>query len=191
MLKATKQSQRKGLILKTVLIFLASYLTFLVLWIQVKDGYGYGVIYASSHLVAIIKEVKFEEMSRQGKDTIQATFRPQRQNTDMLMDIPMKTSSYTFNVPLTFGIMAALFPFLRRRGRAYAEALAVLFAIHLLTIFSYEAAQLTTAFAEKGFDAVNKTRIAAYQFLWQFTEHMVIKFEPFLIGLYLYVRFRK
>lgn len=191
MLKATKQSRRKGLILKTVLIFLAAYLLSLVLWIQVKDRYGYGVIYTASHLVTIIKEVKLEEMSRQGKDTIQATFRPLRQNADMLMDIPMKTSSYTFNVPLTFGIMAALFPFLRRRGRAYAEALAVLFAIHLLTIFSYEAAKLTMAFVEKGFDAVNKTRITAYQFLWQFTEHMVIKFEPFLIGLYLYLRFRK
>jgi len=191
MLNATKRPQRKGLLLSTILIFFASYLMSLVLWMQVKDRYSQGVIYVASHLVTIIKEIEFVEMSEQGRDVIQVTFKPQRHNVSGLIRIPVRTSLYTFNAPLTFGIMAALYPFIRRRKRAFCEALAILFVIHLLTVFSYEAAQVTLVFAKKGFDAVNKVCIAAYLFLWQFIENMVTKFEPFLIGLYLYFRFNK
>ncbi|HWR57642.1 MAG TPA: hypothetical protein VN328_02025 [Thermodesulfovibrionales bacterium] len=185
-----KLSLRRDLILRTVFIFLCSYLLFLVLWIQVKDYYGEGVVYITSRLVAIIKDVEFEELTRKG-DFIQATFRPLRHKAGMLMDIPMNTSSYTFNAPLTFGIMAAFFPFITRRKRAYVEALGLLFGGHLLAVFSFETYNLTVAFVDRGFDPPSNARVSIYKFLWQFTENMVVKFEPFLIGFYMFIRFRR
>lgn len=182
----------KGILLRTVLIFLCSYFIFLILWIQVKNYYGYVVTFIASELVMALKDVRFEEMN-QKEDVIQGTFsRPLPGNRfDVLIDVPIKTSSYTFNVPLTFAIMATLFPFIGRKERAYAEALFILFSVHLLYVFSLEANSLTTVFIERGWDAVSKPRLFAYQFLWEFTNNMVIRFEPFLIGFYMFIRFRK
>ncbi len=190
MQKVPQKPTSKGIIIRTVLIFFISYLIFLILWIQVKDHYGYAVTYIASNLVALIKEVRFEEMKKE-KPVVLATFSPTRKMTDLLIDIPVKTSSYTFNAPLTFGIMAALFPFIRRKGRALPEALAILLGVHLLYVFSLEANSLTTVFIDRGLDVVSKPRLFAYQFLWQFTNNMVIRFEPFLIGFYMFIRFRK
>ncbi|MGA2468394.1 MAG: exosortase H-associated membrane protein [Thermodesulfobacteriota bacterium] len=191
MQRPLKKQTSKRIVLKTIVIFLGSYLIFLILWIQVKDYYGYTVTFITSELMPLIKDVHFEEM-REEKGMIQATFsRPVMRQVDLLIDIPIKTSSYTFNVPLTFGIMAALFPFIRKRWKAYGEALFILFGVHLLYVFSLEANSLTTVFVERGLDAASKPRLLAYQFLWEFTNNMVIRFEPFLIGFYIFIRFRK
>ena len=192
MQRVHKSPTTKQIILRTVLVFLGSYLIFLILWIQAKDHYGFVVTYVASELVAVLKGVRFEEIT-QTKDIVQGTFsRPlPGKRSDVLIDIPVKTSSYTFNVPLTFSIMAALFPFIKRKGRVYAEALFILLGVHLLYAFSLENNSLTTVFVDKGWDAVSTARLFAYQFLWQFTNNMVIRFEPFLIGFYMFIRFRK
>ena len=53
-------------------------------------------------MMLLIKQVHFEEM-REEKGLIQATFsRPVKPQGDLLIDLPIKTSSYTFNVPLTW-----------------------------------------------------------------------------------------
>jgi hypothetical protein len=187
--KAEERSKRKAVILKTIIIFLISYLLFLIVWIQVKNYYGYVSTYIASKLVMLIQDVRLEGMERAG-DTIQATFSPLRHD-NLLIDIPVKISSYTFNAPLTFAIMAAFYLFIRRRGRAYAEALLLLLIVHLLYIFSLEAKLLTEILRDRGIEAVSQLRIAVCQFLWSFTDNMVIRFEPFLIGFYMFLRFRK
>lgn len=189
MQKAKKQQQHKKIIFKAVCTFVISYLIFLILWIQVKDYYAKGILFTASKLIVGIKDVTFEEITGE-KDIIQATFSPLRHGSNILIDIPVKTSSYTFNAPLTFAIMASLYLFIRKRGRAYAEALLILFFVHLLYVFSFEAKELTKVFIERGLEAVSKPHIFAYQFLWSFTDNMVIRFEPFLIGFYMFIRFR-
>ncbi len=192
MQSARNKLTSKGILLRTVLIFLCSYLIFLILWIQVKNYYGYVVTHIASELVAVLKGIRFEEME-QKQDVIQATFSRPLPGTksDALIDIPIKTSSYTFNAPLTFAIMATLFPFITGKGRAYAEALFILFSVHFLYVFSLEANNLTTVFVERGWEVIGKPRLFLYQFLWEFTNNMVIRFEPFLIGFYIFIRFRK
>lgn len=156
-----------------------------------KDYYGYTVTFIASELMPLIKQVHFEEL-REEKGLIQATFsRPVKPQGDLLIDVPIKTSSYTFNVPLTFGIMSALFPFIRKRWKAYGEALLILFGVHLIYVFSLEANSLTNILVERGLETASKPRLLAYQFLWEFTNNMVIRFEPFLIGFYIFIRFRK
>ena len=194
MQRPLKKQTSKRIVLKTIVIFLGSYFIFLILWIQVKDYYGYTVTFITSELMPLIKDVHFGEMTEE-RDVIQVTFRtfsrPVKRQGNLLIDIKIKTSSYTFNAPLTFGIMAALFPFIRKRWKAYGEALFILFGVHLLYVFSLEANSLTTVFVERGLDAASKPRLLAYEFLWEFTNNMVVRFVPFLIGFYIFIRFRK
>lgn len=182
----------KWIILRTVLIFLCSYFIFLMLWIQAKDFYGFSVTYVTSELVAVLKGVRFEEIA-QRKDIVQGTFCRSLpgKRADALVDVPVKTSSYTFNAPLTFSIMVALFPFIGRKERAYAEALFILLGVHFLYVFSLEYNSTTKIFVGRGWDTISTARLFASEFLWEFTKNMVIRFEPFLIGFYMFVRFRK
>jgi hypothetical protein len=177
-------------ILKTVLIFIISYCVFLLLWIQVKDYYGYGMTLTASRVIAGIKDLEIDAVD-QDDERVQVTFTPYKINRDILIDIPVKTNTYTFNSPLTLAIMSSLFLFIRKRLRAYGEALLLLLIVHLLFITTFEMKELTTVLMNMKLQTVSQSRIFIYQFLWSFTDNMVIRFEPFLIGFYLFVRFRK
>ena len=180
----------KSIILKTVLIFLAAYIISLLFWIQINDTYSYFITTTASKLVAELKNVKVEEI-RQGKDIFYVTFCRSLRNDDMLIDLSFKTSAYTFNVPLTFSIMASLCLFINRRRRAYAEAAFLLFIVHFIWVFSLEAQHLTGIFMGKGIETASKTKLFLYQFLWGFSDNMLVRCEPFLIGFYMYIRFRR
>jgi len=179
----------KKTVLRTVLIFLGSYLVFMLLWIQVKDTYAQGITHVASKIAAGIKGAKFERMQPH-RDEIELTFSPLRQSR-MLIDIPVKTSSYTFNAPLTFAIVTTVCPFIRRRARATIEVLIVLVSVHLLYVTSLETKLLTEVLTNRGVEAGGSLSTLFYEFLWSFTDNMVIRFEPFLIGFYMFLRFRR
>ena len=188
MLKTTL-SLRKGKLPKAILIFFCTYVVFLVLWIQIKDPYCKGVIFTSSKLVAGLKGLKFEVITQEA-DSMVATFSPMKRNAELLIETPVNISSFTFNAPLTAAIMAALSLFIKKKSRAYGEAILILIAVHLLYVFSLQAKELTEVLIELGLEAKSTPRLAFYQFLWSFTDNMIIRFEPFLIGLYMFLRFR-
>jgi uncharacterized membrane protein (Fun14 family) len=175
-------------VIRLVVIFLGVYVLSLLIWLPVKKHYGYAMTLVSSKLVAGLKDAKLEEITRE-KDMVQATFSPLGTRSDMLVDITIKTSSYTFNTPLTAGILAALYPFIMRRRRAYAEAVVMLLTVHFLYVFFLEAKELTDVFTAQGVEAKNNLALAIYQFAWSFTDNMAIRFEPFLIGFYVFLRF--
>jgi hypothetical protein len=182
--------QNKSLIFKTVLIFLSAYLISLFLWIQIKDTYGYVITATASMLVAEVKNVRVEKI-RQEKDIVYISFCRSMRKEDMVIELAFKTSSYTFNVPLTFSIMASLCLFVTRRHRAYTEAALLLVIVHLIYVFSLGAEHLTVVFMGKGIEGISMLKLFLYQFLWGFTDNMLIRCEPFLIGFYIYVRFKK
>ncbi|HUO76353.1 MAG TPA: hypothetical protein VMU21_02150 [Thermodesulfovibrionales bacterium] len=161
----------------------------LALWLQIKDQYDYTVMYVGSELVTAFKDLNCEGISWKGKDTIQATFRPLRISAEILIDVSIHPSAYTFNTPTTIGIMAALFPFIRRRRRAYIEALIIFFSLHVLTVFSLEAAQLARELVARRVDETGG-HISFNLFLRHIMGNLVTKSEPFLIGVYIYLRFK-
>ena len=179
-----------NLILRTALVFIGSYLVFLLLWIQVKDYYGYGLTMTGSKIIAAIKNLEIDAVN-QNDERVQVTFSPYRINRDILIDIPVRTNTYTFNSPLTLAIMASLFPFIRKRVRAYGEAVMLLLCVHLLFVTTFELKELTIVLMNMKLETTSQPRIFFYEFLWGFTDNMVIRFEPFLIGFYLFMRFRK
>ena len=180
--------QKKAL--KVVLIFIGAYLIFLILWINVKDYYGYAITYSVSNIVAPIKDVMFESITRKG-NKIEVTFYKYTYRRETTVRTSISTSFYTFNVPLTCAILAAFHLFIKRKKRAYLEAVLILLFVHAFYVFSLELKGLTEMFMIKGIEPTNKVKLAFYQFLWSFTNLMVIRFEPFLVGIYVFLRFRK
>jgi hypothetical protein len=185
-----KKLPHKTIIFKAVLVFLSAYLISLLVWIQIKDTYGYAVTATASKLVAEVKNVRVEKI-RQEKNIVYTSFCRTMRKEDMVVELAFRTSSYTFNVPLTFSIMASLCLFIARRRRAFAEAALLLVLVHFIYVFSLGAEQLTEIFMAKGIEAVSRLKFFMYQFLWGFTDNMLIRAEPFLIGFYMFIRFRK
>jgi len=187
MRKALKQLIHKSAVLKIIFIFLVSYTISLLLWIQVKDTYCYTIALVTSKIVGGLKNARLEDIVVEG-DVVKATFRPLEGKTGMLVHVSIPTN-YTFNLPLTLAIMASLYLFITRRRRAYGEAFLILLGVHFLYVFSSEMKEMTEVFMNTGIQKVNKPVAYTYQFLWVFTRSMIIRFEPFLIGFYMYIRF--
>ena len=57
MQRAHKKPTSKKAIFQAIVLFLCSYLIFLILWIQIKDRYGYIVSIIASELVSVVKDV--------------------------------------------------------------------------------------------------------------------------------------
>lgn len=186
----SKEQEKKPfnlfLILKISAIFIASYLVFLFIWMNIKDYYGYILVKHCAAIVSYVKDVSHNDIRKDG-DTFIAIFMPLKYGSSMLMGTIVKTSTYTFNAPLTFAIMSAFFLFLKRK-RLYAEVLFFLIISHYLYVFSALGEQLTTMLVGKEFEEGTTLRLFFWQFLWGFMDNMVIRFEPFLIGAYLYFR---
>jgi hypothetical protein len=178
-------------LLKAGLVFLVSYLAFLTVWIKAKDYYARGVTTVASYLVSTLKDVEVIGIKQKG-DIIVVSFLPQRYKSRIGIDIDVKTSVYTFNTPLSLAIMAAMFSYLRRKHkrlmRVYIEGLCILGAVHLVYVFSMEGESITRVMMLKGYEKQSIISIFFWQFLWQFTDNMIIRFEPFLLGAYLYLR---
>lgn len=187
--KTAAMPSTKSRALKAAGLFVCLFFVFLLLWLPVKNSYGYMIVSVASRLVMLVKDVRVEEITRE-QDTIQVTFSHIKIKTDLLIDIPVKTSAYTFNMPLTFALVAAIWFFTARRKRAFAEAFLLILTVHLLYVFSLEANELTGILTDRNVETASLPFRAALQFIWGFTDNMVIRFEPFLIGLYTFLRFR-
>ncbi len=192
----------KGETFRIILVFLVSYVLFLFLWISVKDSYGYLITVIASKGLQAVKDVKVEAIKTVG-DRYVVTMSPERFRSMLVVDVSVKTSTYTFNAPLTFAIMAAFFIPLRKRLlsrgekrpypvllRIYAESCLILLCVHILFVLSLEGERLTRIMMERGYEEMGVLKLGFWQFLWGFVDNMVIRFEPFLIGAYLYFRRR-
>ena len=185
-MKSQKKSLLKSSILKASLIFVVSYVLFLVVWLGVKGYYGEVITTISSYAVSVVKNADVVDISRE-KDVVTIGFIPKKFGVSQVyktsIDVPI--SNYTFNVPLTLAIMAAFFPFIRSK-RLYLEALLILILVHILFVFTLEVERLTDAFVSQGYEKPSDVKKAFWEFLWGFLDNMVVRFEPFLIGAYLF-----
>lgn len=179
----------KGRVVKAAGLFVCLFFVFLLLWIPVQKAYGYVVVSIASRLVMLARDVKVEEITKT-QDIIEVTFSHMKTKADILIDIPVKSSSYVFNMPLTLAIVVSLYTFINRKKRAFAEAALLIISVHLLYVFSLEINELTGILTERNIERSSLPCRAVWQFIWSFTDNMVIRFEPFLIGFYTFIRFR-
>lgn len=183
--KKNKKPLFRSVLLKASLLFVVSYVIFLVLWLGVKGYYGMAITTIASHAISLFKDVDIVSIIR-NKDIVSVGFIPQKYGVTILkttIDVPI--SNYTFNAPLTVAIMAAFFPFLKRK-RIYLEALLILVFVHFLFVFSLEGEKLSAELQKQGYEKSGAVSQIFWEFLWGFINNMVVRFEPFLIGAYLY-----
>jgi len=183
--KENKKPLFRSVVLKASLIFVAAYIVSLVAWLGIKGYYGMAITTIASHAITLFKDVDIVSILRQG-DIVSVGFIPQKYGVTILkttIDVPI--SNYTFNAPLTFAIMAAFYSFLRRKW-IYLEALLILVAVHFLFVFSLEGEKLSGALETQGYAKGGTASQIFWEFLWGFINNMVVRFEPFLIGAYLF-----
>ena len=141
----------------------------------------------ASYLLSLVKSLEITEIVR-NKDIISVGFIPDKHGLTQVIkttiDIPI--SNYTFNAPLTLAIMAAFYPFIKSKW-LYLEALIILVFVHLLFVFSLEGQKVTAVLAAQGFENPGNVTLIFWEFLWGFVDNMVVRFEPFLIGAYLFL----
>lgn len=175
----------RSVLIKASLIFIVAYIISLVVWLGVKAYYGMAITTIASHAITLIKNVDVVSILRKG-DIISVGFIPQKYGVTILKTtIEVPISNYTFNAPLTFAIMAAFYPFLKRKW-IYLEAILILVVVHFLFVFSMEGEKLSAALETQGYEKGGTTSQLFWEFLWGFINNMVVRFEPFLIGAYLY-----
>ena len=183
--KENKKPLFRSVLLKASLIFVVTYIIFLFVWLGIKGYYGLAITTIASYAITLFKDVDIVSILRQG-DIVSVGFIPQKYGVAILkttIDVPI--SNYTFNAPLTFAIMAAFYSFLRRKW-IYLEALLILVAVHFLFVFSLEGEKLSGALETQGYAKGGTASQIFWEFLWGFINNMVVRFEPFLIGAYLF-----
>ncbi len=178
-------------ILVGVLVFFLAFVVFLIGWIQVKPYYGGAMARVGGGLSAWTAGGAMEEV-RQGKDVAEMRFKYVGMTAkgvgELQVDISLSVSSYSFNVPLTLALAAGLFPFFRWRKKTIAEVLLLLLFIHLLYIYSYCNLQLFQKISAAGMRTPSAAARMLLEFLWSFSDNMIIRFEPFLVTVYLWLR---
>lgn len=177
-------------ILKTVLIFFLAYAILLILWWQAREAYTYGLTFVASKVVAELKDAQLEKVTKEN-DIVMAYFHSSKGGRDLSVALPVKMDVYVSNLPLTLAMLASLYPFIRKRQRAYTEALLVLLLFHFSYIFFWEAMQMTTLFMAKGIEGQSLTRLSLYHFLWGASNYASVSFVPFLVVTYIFIRFRR
>ena len=183
--------QPKNRLLLGTLIFLVSYPLILLAWIQLKPYYGSGLTQMGTHLSALTMGCIVEKVAA-GKEDTKVSFvhsiLTRRGLADLEIDVRLSVSSYSFNVPLTLALIASLFPVFRWRKRSLFEAAFILVSIHLLYVYSYCCLQIYYVLLRAGVISKSMAGQLFWEFLWAFTDNMVIRFEPFLLAVYLWLR---
>ena len=137
----TQRLGKKGRfkIVSSIIIFLFTYIFVLVLWIQVKPYYGSVQAHVGSYLSAWTTGFQVTTIKQEKEITVITFSRAiltTRGLADLVVDLKIAVSHYSFNVPLTLALVAGLFPFFKWRKRFLAEALFILLFVHLLYIYS-------------------------------------------------------
>lgn len=176
-----------------IALFLVSYPVFLVLWIQLKPYYGYVLTQVGARLAAVTAGVRVEDI-RHGEEKAGITFTDQVMTgeglRDVFVDLKIAVSDYSFNVPLTFALVIGLYPFFRWRKRTLLEACVVLARVHLSYIYFFCILQILYRLTQGGVRTTSTPVQFFLQFMWAFADNMVIRFEPFLVSVYLWLRNR-
>jgi len=183
--------QLKNRLVLAILAFLATYVLMVFLWLYLKAFYGAVVTNVAAHLAALVTGSLVDSISIYDEKAV-CNFLYQaltvRGPANLHFDAVLHVSQYSYNVPLTVAIVASLLPLIKWRIRFVVEALFLVFFIHLLYVFFYCVLQIYYALVSAGIKRPWKPEQFFWEFSWTFINAMVIRFEPFLIGVFLWFR---
>ncbi len=172
-------------------LFIVSYTVFLLLWVQVKSYYGMGVNKAGVYAASLVHDMQvedFEQGREVGQITLSKPVSTSRGLSDLLLDIKISVSNYSFNVPLTLALIVSLYPIFRWGKLPILEALCILIGMHFMYVFSYCNYHVYKNLVQVNVVTYSSVTHFLIEFLWMFMDNMVIRFEPFLVAVYLWIR---
>ncbi len=177
---------------KSVTLFLVLYLLFLISWIEIKGFYGCVVSRIATDALVALCNVKFKSIQCSGEKSqvvvISSGFVKDRL-ADLEVNFPIRVSVYSFNVPLT---LACVVCFLVLSGhfrvRLIFEVALILIATHVMYVFIFEKLHLMYAEHKAGMASLGGARQIVWELLWAFWDNLLIRFEPFIAVVYLFLR---
>ena len=182
--------RRKNRTVLAVAVFFLAYLLLLFTWVHVKPYYGNFLAHIGAQLSAWTTGARLSQVS-QDKEIADISFLyyavTDTGSGDVMLNVKISVSNYSFNVPLTFALIAGLFVVFRWSAGSILESCLILMAIHLGYIYFYCTLQIYYQLAVAHIMAPPKWIQFLLQFLWGFTDNLIIRFEPFLIAVYLWL----
>ena len=108
---------------------------------------------------------------------------------DLIIDLKIDVSNYSFNIPLTIALVAVLLPMVKWKPQTMVEVFILLLCIHFSYVFFYTSLHLFYYSHPNKISSLPKLCNKYFlEFMWTFIDNMVVRFEPFLIALYLIFR---
>lgn len=173
--------------LKFLVIFIVSLPLFIFLWSNIKDPYGYLLTKTSSILVTKSKTVRLLKLESKG-DENSVFYYPDRFGVKptIAVEVSLKTSHYTYNLPISLALICAFFPFIKKKKRRYIEVLFLLILIHFIYVYIYQIGELNIVLAERGYEKSSSFKSFFSDFFVDYYRSLVLRFEPVLVGIYLF-----
>ncbi|MBF0519545.1 MAG: hypothetical protein HQK92_07475 [Nitrospirae bacterium] len=171
---------------KAAVIFIAAYLVFFILWLQIKNYYAAALVYLSAPLAAITKGASFETLTQNG-DAVKVKLILKKFKKEC--NLTISTSRYTYNAPLSLAIAAVFIPWISKKKQAILSAMTILLSVHIFYLYSLETLALTRVIYDKNLRDVGFLEMNIHVVIYHFTDYLLLRFEPFLMGFILYFRF--
>jgi hypothetical protein len=181
-------------IILAVLTFLVVYIFSLVLWIQVKPYYGYVLTQVGARLAGWSTGVKVRSMGLEEGMIPVCLAGPvltAKGLGELIVELKIDASHFSYNVPLTIALVAGLLPFFRWRKRYLFEIIALLVFVHILFIYLFCTLQVFYNLWQSDTRGHSDFVQLFLEFMWAFTQNLMIPFEPFLVATYLWLRGRE
>ena len=182
----------KNKFFKCFIIFLISFPILLFIWHWVKDYYAIFVIKASVFVTDFIYHFKLEKFKVVKEfifiDIAKQLFSPDGSLANMVITLKIKPSAFTFNAPLTLALFLSILPIVKINWINVLEVLLFLFLIHFAYVFTLCGLQEYNNLVQTRVISPNGFAKIFWQFGWMFTDNLLIRFEPFLVVAYIYLR---
>jgi len=182
-------------VLVSLLVFLLCYCVFLAIWLKARTCYAHRMNACAAHLAAICLDAHVKSLEPAGpsreKVVLTTTVATPRGIGDLLVEQTIDIDNYTFNVPLAASLLVASLVFMRWPWYALIEGLLLIMAGHMLYLYSYLMLNFQQAFANATSARVSAARVLFWEFTWGFADNLVIRFEPFLVVVILWLVFAR
>ena len=173
---------------KALMIFVFSYMIFLVFWLPINDRYSLRITRIATYLTTKVEKVDLINLEMKD-NVIAAVLRPRRPGARDLLYNDHLPGRCSFTVPVTLAIIAAFYPFMKRKIVCIG-AIAILVIANVVVIFCHEVDQVSYGMMHLGYSQMSPFKDYLGGILSVDMTYMGTYLTPFLIGVVLYLRVR-
>lgn len=173
------------------LIFILSFSLSLLIWNFIKSYYAVVIINTAVFVNNLISGTYTASSEAGANIVVLHQVKQFVTNTgdlaDLALTITIKISTFTFNFPLTISLVWGISPLIRLKYRKFIEILLFLLFIHFCYVFTLIGLQQYHYMVQAGI--INNSTVLKlfWEYTWAFADNLLIRFEPFLVPVYVYL----